>query len=236
VGNGFRKALAALVLFGASFGYVEAAVVVYLRAIYDPARASLRPDSHRGELFPLITLDQLRALGPDHTHRLGVEVGREAMTLLMLAAVALAVARNSREWLAAFVIAFGVWDIFFYLFLKVLINWPASLWTWDILFLIPVPWAAPVLAPVLVSMVMIAGGAAVLWRERCGGRVPLNWKRWIWLTAAGLIVVVSFIWDYPHLAAGGAPREYPWWLLGAGLMTGCVVVADLLSNRPQNGP
>ncbi|MGH9673351.1 MAG: hypothetical protein ACRD44_09230 [Bryobacteraceae bacterium] len=231
MGNGFRKAFAALVLFGASFGYVEAAVVVYLRAIYDPARASLRPDGQRGELFPLITLDQLRALGPDHTHRLGVEVGREAMTLLMLSAAALAVARNSREWLAAFVIAFGVWDIFFYLFLKVLIDWPASLWTWDILFLIPVPWAAPVLAPVLVSIVMIAGGATVLWRERRGGRVPLNWKRWMWLTAAGLVVVVSFTWDYPHLAAGGAPRGYPWWLLGAGLMTGCVVVADLLRPR-----
>ena len=69
----------------------------------------------------------------------------------MLAAVALAVARNAAQRAATFVIAFGTWAITFYVFLKVLLGWPASLFTWDILFLIQVSWAGPVLAPVLVS-------------------------------------------------------------------------------------
>ena len=80
-----------------------------------------------------------------------IEIGREAATMLMLAAIALAVARNTRQWTAAFAIAFGVWDIVFYACLKLLLGWPASLFTWDILFLIPVPWVGPVLAPVLIS-------------------------------------------------------------------------------------
>jgi hypothetical protein len=70
---------------------------------------------------------------------LTIEIGREAATIAMFAAVALAVARNAGEWAAAFVITFGTWDITFYVFLKVLLDWPASLFTWDILFLIPVP-------------------------------------------------------------------------------------------------
>ena len=71
--------------------------------------------------------------------------------MVMLGSVALAVARNLHEWIAAFAIAFGVWDIFFYVFLKLMIHWPESLSTWDILFLIPLPWVGPVWAPVLVA-------------------------------------------------------------------------------------
>ncbi len=63
--------------------------------------------------------------------------------MLMLGPVALAIARNARQWTAAFAIAFGVWDIVFYVCLQLLLGWPASLLTWDILFLIPVPWGRP---------------------------------------------------------------------------------------------
>lgn len=96
----------------------------------------------------------------------------------MPGAVALAVARNAGQWAAAFVIAFGTWDITFYVFLRVLLGWTASLFTWDILFLIPVPWVGPVLAPVLVSAVMIAAGAWHLRREASGGPVDLRLPHW----------------------------------------------------------
>ena len=115
-----RRAVAALFLFGISFGYVEAAVVVYLRAIYDPVRARLHPERGPHDLFPLITPRQLSDAGPENPRRLAIEIGREAATMLMLGAVALAVARNLDEWIAAFAIAFGVWDIMFYAFLKLM--------------------------------------------------------------------------------------------------------------------
>ena len=91
-----------------------------------------------------------------------IEQGREVATLGMLAAVAIAVGRGSGQPFAAFLIAFGVWDISFYAFLKLLIHWPASLLTWDVLFLLPVPWVAPVLAPVLASLSMIGVGLLYL--------------------------------------------------------------------------
>ena len=91
------------------------------------------------------------AAGPENERRLIIELGREVATIAMLAAFGLVMGRNFNERMAAFAIAFGLWDISFYAFLKMMIHWPESLNTWDILFLIPLPWIGPVLAPVLVS-------------------------------------------------------------------------------------
>src|SRR5665213_1462786 len=85
-----RRAVVALFLFGIAFGYVEAAVVVYLRALYDPIRARLHPERGPHDLFPLITPQQLADAGPENPRRLAIEIGREAATMLMLGAVALA--------------------------------------------------------------------------------------------------------------------------------------------------
>jgi hypothetical protein len=74
---------------------------------------------------------------------LKTEVIREAATMVMLASVGLAVAWNFNTWVAAFVIAFGVWDICYYVFLKLLFDWPRSLLEWDLLFLIPLPGSVP---------------------------------------------------------------------------------------------
>ena len=121
------------------------------------------PGARAGDIFPLLTLDQIQSTAPVQMKTLAIEIGREAATIAMLAAIALVCARNAGQWAAAFVMAFGVWDITFYLFLKVLLEWPASMFTWDILFLVPVPWVGPVLAPVLVSVAMIAAG---IWHLR----------------------------------------------------------------------
>src|SRR4029077_18319971 len=104
------------------------------------------------------------------------------VAVLMLTAGALAVARSFREWFAAFVLAFGLWDLFYYVFLKVLIGWPASLLTWAILFLVPVPGVAPALAPGLVALVMVVAGALALWREAAGRPLRLTWLHWLALT------------------------------------------------------
>ena len=60
----------------------------------------------------------------------------------MLATVGSAAGRTAVGKFAFFLFLFGVWDIFYYIWLKVFLHWPASLLTWDVLFLIPVPWVA----------------------------------------------------------------------------------------------
>jgi len=142
-------------------------------------------------------------------------VGREAATMLMLGAVALAVARNLHQWIAAFAIAFGVWDIGFYAFLKLMIHWPESLSTWDILFLIPLPWVGPIWAPVLVALSMIVCGLISLRAGGIRGRVP----HWTGVLSGALVIIVAFVWDFRNTTAGGFPNPFNWplFLLGEAI-------------------
>lgn len=206
-----RRIVAGLFLFGISFGYVEAAVVIYLRALYEPLRQHLTPGRAPGDLFPLVDRGRMIAEAPETARLLNVEVIREAATILMLAAAALLVTGERDLWLPAFSVAFGVWDIAFYVFLKVWNDWPASLLTWDLLFLLPVPWVAPVLAPVIVSVTIVGCGLAALYRP-----VHIRPLQWAGLILGGLLVVLSFTWDFRNVLAGNLPRPFAWWLFAAG--------------------
>lgn len=234
-GPPFRRTVAALLLFGLSFGYVEAAIVVYLRAIYDPIRQEIHPDKPPGELLPLITYEDLKALGVVHQRRLLTELGREFATLVMLAAVALAVARRPVTFMAAFCTIFGIWDVFYYVFLKVLIDWPTSLMTWDILFLLPVPWVGPVISPVIVALTMIVFGLLTLWLESKGTPIQLRWPHWTGLSVGGLIVVLAFCWDFRNTSAGGWPQGFNWPLLTLGETLGiCAIIHAIAGSRLYN--
>jgi hypothetical protein len=212
--------LAALLLFGSSFGYVEAAVVVYLRALYQPLHQRLSPESSPQDLFPLITPGRLPAEQPELAAYLTTELAREAATLLMLVAVGLAAARNGRQWLAAFAIVFGLWDLFYYMFLKMLLGWPDSLLTWDLLFLLPVPWVAPVLAPALIALPLVGGGTLVLRQEYAGRPIRLAHLHWLSLVGGGLIVITAFCWGFPNTLKGGVPNDFNWPLFGLGAAVG----------------
>ena len=215
----------ALLLFGAAFGYLEAAVVSYLRVLHEPARLRFYPGRPPGDLFPLLTLEQLRASGPVQTQTLPIEIGREAATIIMLAAIALAVAGTAGQWAAAFVIAFGTWDITFYLFLKLLLGWPVSLFTWDILFLIPVPWVGPVMAPVLVSVAMIGAGVWHLRGEARGEAVHIGPAHWAGVLVGAAVIVFAFAMDYENVMAAGLPQPFHWSVFALGLMIGVVSYA-----------
>ena len=206
-----RRIVVGLFLFGISFGYVEAAVVIYLRALYEPLRQQLTPGRGPGELFPLVDRERMIAAAPETARLLQVEVIREAATIVMLAAAAMLVAGERSLWLPAFSIAFGVWDVSFYLFLKLWIGWPASLLTWDLLFLLPVPWAAPVLAPVIVSFTIVGCGLAALCRP-----IVIDRRQWAGMILGGALVILSFTWDFRNLLEGNLPHPFAWWLFLAG--------------------
>ena len=223
------KRVVAILLFGVAFGYLEAAVVTYLRALHEPARQHYYPGRPPSELFPLLTLDQTRAVAPEQMRIIAIEVGREAATLVMLAALALGVSENMSQWAAAFAMAFGTWDLAFYAGLKLLLDWPASLFTWDVLFLIPVPWAAPVLAPSLVSLAMIAAG---LWHFR--HPVRIGRLHWCGILLGALTLIVSFTLDYRNLLAGGVPHRFAWGTFSVGLAVGVLSYMHAAAARRRH--
>ena len=222
-----HRVIAALFLFGISFGYVEAAVVAYLRAIYDPIRQHLHPGREPHDLFPLISPQQLAGAGPENSRRLVIEIGREAATMAMLGSIALACGQTFYQSVAAFAVAFGVWDISFYVFLRLMIQWPESLRTWDILFLIPLPWIGPVWAPVLVAATMIVCGLMSLgW-----GGLRLSALSWLAIMAGALVIILAFVWDFRNIASGGLPNAFNWPLFLAGEAIGIIGFAAAARKR-----
>jgi hypothetical protein len=216
------RLVAALALFGIAFGYVEAAVVIYLRGLYEPIHGRFHPGRDPGDLFPVLTLDELRLARPEAARWLGIELGREAATLAMLGALGLAVGRNPQRALAAFAMAFGFWDIFFYIALWFLIGWPRSFFEWDLLFLLPVPWVGPVAAPVIVSASLIAGGLLILFGERAGRSLPLTRGHLLCLGAGALVILAAFCKDFQVVTAGGMPPPFSWPLFAAGEVIGAL--------------
>jgi hypothetical protein len=212
---GARRLLPWLVTYAVAMAYVESAVVVYLRAIYYP----------QGFTFPLAPLPPGMA---------ATEIGREAATLVMLLGVAMLAGRERWERFLAFCVSFGVWDLFYYVWLWLLIGWPPSLFTWDVLFLIPVPWIGPVLAPVIVSVLLVVGGL-LLWRKGARGepvRFPIP-LRILALTGA-LLVLGSFVLDFRLVLRQMEPPPFRWGLFGFGVSLG--VVALVLAVREQSRP
>lgn len=129
-----------LSLFAMAFAWVEAVVVVYIRKIMG--------------LENTIDLDRV-FINQANSNILRMEQTREIATIVILISLAFIAFKDSRLKTAAFLWAFGIWDIFYYVFLKILIGWPASFATIDCLFLIPCPWIAPVWVPISVSLTML---------------------------------------------------------------------------------
>jgi hypothetical protein len=193
--------------FAVAMAYLEAATVVYLRRLYYHNRG--------GFDFPLVIIDIPTLL---------LEVGREACTIVMLATFGIATGRTNVGRLAFFMFLFGVWDIFYYVWLKFFLNWPPSLFTWDVLFLIPLPWIGPVLAPVSVAGTMIIMALIMLQLEARGPVLPAGTLVWLAQIVAALIIIVSFTMDViPHMDPQGTllaqwiPTTYRWDLLLLGL-------------------
>lgn len=218
-----------LTAFSIAMGFLESAVVVYLRKIYYP----------HGFAFPLVPI------APDIAM---TEFFREAATIIMLVGIGIIAGKNTSQKFAFFIYCFAIWDIFYYVFLKALLGWPVSLFTWDILFLIPVPWVGPVLAPCIVSLTMIVLTLAVIYFQEKGYNAHLKLREWILLITGSLIIISSFMLDYlKYIAQGNSsvhiwtlsskqamfneiaryvPTSYNWWLFGLGEV---IVIAGIMS-------
>jgi len=222
-------------LFAVAMGYLESAVVVYLREIMYP----------EGFGFPLSPIDPDLAL---------TEVLREMATLIMLVTVAILAGNSFSQRFAWFIFSFAIWDIFYYIFLWALIGWPESLMTWDILFLIPLTWAGPVVAPLILTFFMIGFALIILRYAEKGIFAALSVIEWAGLVVGSLTVVIAFVTDYMrHMmskfsfgevlnisdaavaahAQSYVPGSFPWfiYLLGVVIIAASIIMYYLRLKR-----
>lgn len=188
-----------MVIFAIAMAWVEAAVVFDLRTLVD------RIQPYQPDPLPLIG-----KLGP-------VELVREFATLVMLGTVGGLAGWSRATRLGFSALAFGIWDIFYYVFLKVMCGWPHSLLDWDILFLLPLPWWGPVIAPVMIAGLMTGWGTVITQSGPVAER-----PRWIWLSWLGSflgsgIALLVFMQDTLRVADQGVavirqvlPTQFNW--------------------------
>lgn len=218
-----------VVTYAIAMAWVEAAVVYYLRTMVD------RIEPHQPHPLPIVG-----GLG-------SAELVREAATLIMLLAVGILAGKGWRSRLGYAAIAFGFWDIFYYIFLKTLCGWPYSPFDWDVLFLLPLPWWGPVLAPVLISLLMIIWGTLANLNEPPAARWPGERRTWAMSALGAALALYVFMADTIHVMGQGAeavrnvlPIEFHWgWFWAAlALMSAPAWLAArkaVLQTRPTKG-
>ena len=202
--------------YAAGMAWVESAVVFYLRTMID------RINPH--QIHPL---PEIAGFGP-------AELVREAATLLMLLAVGILAGRTLRARLGYAVFAFGVWDILYYVFLYVMCGWPQSVLDWDLLFLIPLPWWGPVLAPVMIASLMIAWGVLVTQFEESSPCPRLPWRSTLTSFLGMALALYVFMADSIKVADQGVetlrevlPTQFQWPLF---LIAVCLMAAPVASR------
>jgi hypothetical protein len=196
-----------VVVFAIAMAWVESAVVFYLR----------------------LMINRIEPYQPDPLPVIGgfasVELPRELATLVMLFVVGVLAGRTWRARIGYAAIAFGVWDIFYYVFLKMICGWPHSLLDWDVLFLLPLPWWGPVLAPVLISLLMILWGTFASRFERAPRATLSNRQVWVLNLAGMALALYVFMADAIAAAHRGLdairtvlPERFNWPLFGVALV------------------
>ena len=206
-----------VVIFAGAMAWVESAAVFYLRTMIG------RIEPYQPDPLPVIG-----GFAP-------VELTREFATMIMLFAVGFLAGRTWRARIGYAVIAFGVWDIFYYVFLKMICGWPHSLFDWDVLFLLPMPWWGPVLAPVLISLLMILLGTFAAQFERTDTPALSNGRVWILNLAGVALALYVFMADSIAAAHHGLdairavlPEKFNWPLFCVALALMSAPVARMV--------
>ena len=204
-----------IVLYAVAMAYLEAAVVVYLRAALGVPT---------GSIFPIDLSPAAMPFG-------WIEVGREGAALVMIGAVAWIAGRSPLERLAWAAVVFGIWDIGYYAWLWVLSGWPPSVGTWDLLFLLPAPWAGPVWAPIAVGVALTGFGLAYAGRLRSGGSLSFSRLQLGALLLGDAIIDASFLLNAGVVLGGGIPTSFAWPIFLAGMGIG--MAAAWVALRPR---
>lgn len=203
--------------FAAAMAWMEAATVFYIRTLVD------RIEPYQADPLPIAG-----TLG-------NVELWREAATLVMVAAVGWLAGRTWRQRAGYAALAFGIWDVLYYLFLRPISGWPNTLLDWDILFLLPLPWWGPVIAPVSIAVLMIVWGTLVTQAsELVRDDAQAGWT-WAPGSVGALLALGVFMTDALRALPGGRdavlhvlPRAFNWPVFSTALVLMATPVAHLI--------
>ena len=212
-----RTRWAVVVSFAIAMAWVEAASVFYIRTLVD------RIEPYQANPLPIDG-----ALG-------NVELWREAATLVMLGTVGLLAGRTRRCRAGYAALAFGVWDIFYYVFLRPMSGWPRTLLDWDILFLLPLPWWGPVMAPLSIAVVMILWGT--LATQSRSEAPPVRWPWALGWSGIAIALAIFMIDAWRALPNGreavlhALPTVFNWPLFWLALLLMATPVLHLLVGR-----
>jgi hypothetical protein len=205
-----KQKLLVVTIYAIAMAWVESAVVVYLRTMID------RIVPYQPNPLPIFA-----GLGE-------IELGREAATLVMLLTIGWLAGRTWYSRLSYAAIAFGVWDIFYYILLVPMSGWPSSLLDWDILFLLPLPWWGPVIAPVSISILLIVGGIFVTQF----GEPHANRLSWVLCVLGCFIALYTFMADAIRVAGNGVEAirmslpvtfNWLWFMIGLVMMSAPII-------------
>ena len=206
-------------VFSIAMAYLEAAVVVYLRRVYGIS-------------------DLILQVPPFDAQIAAIEVGRELATLVMLLCIGWIAGETFQSRVGFAFITFGLWDIFYYVWLRVFMGWPQSILEPDLLFLIPLPWWGPVLAPVLIALLMVIGGIfAVIKVEK---NRPLHIDAWSWvcLITGVLILLYTFMADALIALPADAstlsslkPSQFNWPVYSLGFSLSVIALWRMIAGK-----
>ena len=209
-----------VVLFAIGMAWVESACVYYLRVLVD------RVEPYQNNPLPLAG------------HLGGIELVREAATLLMLITVGAVAGRSMRARLGYVAIAFGAWDIFYYVFLRMMDEWPRTLFDWDILFLLPLPWWGPIIAPMSIAALMIVGGTLATQTAAMHTISPFTRRMWHLCCVGIALGLYVFMADAIAAVAAGAdptkllPQSFNWFAFGVAFALMAAPIVSTVWEMP----
>jgi hypothetical protein len=221
-----KRTFMLLTAYAIAMALLESAVVVYMRRLYYPDNPL--------ELFPLQFLLSYDPL---------LELSREAATVIMILSVALLAERSSAtRSFAAFVFVFGVWDLCYYFWLKVLIGWPRSWLEWDVLFLIPGVWLGPWICPAMIALLFAVWGFRTL---NSKAAVSFTRRSLLLFVSGAALGLLSFLQPAAAVLIDGGtealsqyrPSGFGWWLFLPGylLMAWGLGSVRPLANQQHRG-
>ena len=215
-----KVSLALLATFGIAMALLEAAVVVYMRRLYYPENPL--------ELFPLRFLNHYDP---------PLELSREVATIAMILTVAfLAERRTPARTFAAFVFVFGAWDLFYYVWLKVLMGWPQDWLEWDVLFLIPTVWLGPWICPAAIALLFVLWGGHVVWHDLSPRLSGVSLATFMIGAALGLVTFMQPAWFHPfETLAEYTPQTFWWWLFLPSYLLMCIGLAMSIRAPSSSG-
>jgi hypothetical protein len=213
-----EKNILLVIIFAIAMAYLESAVVVYLRGMYG-IKDLLRDINFQVDAYTFI------------------EIGREAATIVMLSLVSSLAGSNWLKKVGFFFLSFGIWDIFYYIWLYVFIQWPKSLFEWDVLFLIPLPWWGPVIAPILISILLVVIGYLLIVETK----FKIKKFDWFILFLSVIVILFTFMEDSINIILTGEgnlaevrPTKFDWVLYSIFLLVWVLTIFKIFLPTVKN--